>query len=61
MSRDTVFEDAEADGDQEWEPDDQTRHQTAESIDGVQHDTDFYLERADEWRDAEIDRQMGWE
>lgn len=58
---DTVFEVAEGDGDQEWEPDERMQQQPAESIDGVQRDTDFYLECADELRDSEIDRQMGWE
>ena len=54
-----VFEVAEGDGDQDVYDDDHRQHRQVESIDGVQHDTDFYLERADEWRDAEIDRQMG--
>ena len=61
MTRDTVFEDAEGDGDQDVYEDGGRQHRKVESIDGVQHDTDFYLERADEMRDAEIDRQMGRE
>ena len=56
-----VFEGAEGDGDQDVYDDGGRQHRQVESIDGVQHDTDFYLERADDWRDAEIDRQMGWE
>lgn len=59
----TVFERAEGDGGQgaDTSGDDVAHRQPAEPIDGVQRDTDFYLERADEWRDAEIDRQMGRE
>lgn len=53
-----VFEAAEGDGDQDVH-EDRVRHQKAEPIDGVQHDTDFYLERADDWREAELDQQMG--
>lgn len=33
---------------------------TDDDIDGVDRDTDAWLEAADNYRDAEIDRQRGW-
>lgn len=31
-----------------------------DDLDGVDRDTDAWLEAADDYRDAEMDRQMGW-